>query len=178
MDEPHGLYHRLDISITDWMARYGINILRISTGVIFFWFGLLKFFPGYSQDHDLAVRTIGLMSFKVIPPETAILIAASCECIIGIGLSLGLYMRAILLLLFMHMLCALIPLAAFHQEMFSRSFVPTLLGQYVIKNVILFSAGLVIGATVRGGAVVAEPDLYKITRNLQGNYKSDEATAW
>jgi hypothetical protein len=35
--------------------------------------------------------------------------------------------------------------------------VPTLEGQYIIKNLVLISAGIAIGATVRGGRLVAEP---------------------
>ena len=35
--------------------------------------------------------------------------------------------------------------------------VPTLEGQYIIKNVVLVSAALVVGATVRGGRLVAKP---------------------
>jgi uncharacterized membrane protein YkgB len=34
---------------------------------------------------------------------------------------------------------------------------PTLEGQYIIKNIVLVSAALVIGATARGGYVLAEP---------------------
>jgi hypothetical protein len=41
-------------------------------------------------------------------------------------------------------------------------FVPTLEGQYIIKNLILISAGLAIGATVRGGSIISEPIKNKI----------------
>jgi len=42
------VYSQLDKHITDWMARHGITLLRISLGVVFLWFGMLKFFPGLS----------------------------------------------------------------------------------------------------------------------------------
>jgi hypothetical protein len=35
-------------------------------------------------------------------------------------------------------------------------------GQYIIKNLILISAGLAIGATVRGGRIISEPAKNKI----------------
>ena len=38
----------IDVRITRWLARYGILLLRISLGIVFFWFGVLKFFPGLS----------------------------------------------------------------------------------------------------------------------------------
>jgi uncharacterized membrane protein YkgB len=68
------------------------------------------------------------------------------------------FMRSTLLLLFLQMLGTVTPLFFFPQEVFTRiPYVPNLEGQYIIKNVVLISAGLVIGATVRGGAIVADP---------------------
>jgi len=63
-----------------------------------------------------------------------------------------------LLLLFMQMAGTLLPLFFFPQETFVRiPWAPTLEGQYIIKNMVLISAGIVIGATVRGGRIVADP---------------------
>jgi hypothetical protein len=63
-----------------------------------------------------------------------------------------------LLLLYLQMAGALTPLFLFPNETF-RSFplAPTLEGQYIIKNLVLISAGTAVGATVRGGRIVAEP---------------------
>lgn len=50
------------------------------------------------------------------------------------------------------------PILFFPQEVFTRiRYAPTLEGQYIIKNMVLISAGLVVRATVRGGAVIADP---------------------
>jgi hypothetical protein len=54
----------------------------------------------------------------------------------------------------------LTPLFFFPADTFTRfPYAPTLEGQYIIKNLVLVSAGLVLGATVRGGAVVADPEI-------------------
>ena len=152
------LYHRVDVRITNWMARYGILLLRISLGVVFFWFGVLKFFPGLSPAQGLATRTIELLTFGLIPAKTSIIILAVWECLIGVGLIFGIFMRATLLLLFVQMLGTITPIFFFPHEVFTRiPYAPTLEGQYIIKNVVLISAGLVLGATVRGGRVVADP---------------------
>ena len=58
MDEARQLFERVDKPITTWMARYGLLFLRLSLGVVFFWFGFLKFFPDLSPAQDLAARTI------------------------------------------------------------------------------------------------------------------------
>ena len=87
----------------------------------------------------------------------SILILAVWESLIGLGLILGIYMRATLLLLFVQMMGTITPLALFSSETFIRlPLVPTLEGQYIIKNLVLISAGLVIGATVRGGRLEPE----------------------
>ena len=152
------LFERVDVSVTNWMARFGIKLLRVSLGIVFFWFGALKFFPGLSPAQDMATRTIDILAFGLIPPHVSFLVLATWECLIGIGLILGLFMRATLLLLFLQMLGTLTPIFFFPQEIFTRiPYAPTLEGQYIIKNMVLISAGLIIGATVRGGAVVADP---------------------
>jgi uncharacterized membrane protein YphA (DoxX/SURF4 family) len=140
------------------MARYGIKFLRVSLGVVFFWFGVLKFFPGLSPAQELATRTLGLLTFGLLTPKVSLLLLALWECLIGLGLIFRVFMRATLLLLFVQMLGTLTPVFFFPHEVFTRiPYAPTLEGQYIIKNIVLISAGLVIGSTVRGGAVVADP---------------------
>ncbi len=158
-------FDHTDVAITNWMARYGIVLLRISLGIVFLWFGALKFFPGLSPAQDLAARTIQVLTFGQIPPDVSIPILATWECLIGLGLILGVWMRATLLLLFVQMLGTITPIFFFPGEVFSRiPYAPTLEGQYIIKNLVLISAGLVIGATVRGGAVVADPKVARAAR--------------
>ena len=154
-----------DVQITNWMARYGIVLLRVSLGVVFFWFGALKFFPGLSPAQDLATRTIGVLTFGRVPASISLPVLAAWECMIGLGLITGVFMRGTLLLLFLQMLGTITPLFFFPAEAFTRfPYAPTLEGQYIIKNLVLISAGLVIGATVRGGAVVADPEIARGAR--------------
>ena len=142
----------IDARITRWMAAQGIRMLRISLGVVFLWFGALKFFAGLSPAQDLATRTISTLTFGHIAPGTALLLLATWECLIGLGLILGVFMRATLLLLWVQMLGTVTPLILFPHETFAQiPYAPTLEGQYIIKNIVLVSAGIVIGATVRGG---------------------------
>lgn len=151
-------FDHVDRAITRWMARSGISLLRVGLGVVFFWFGVLKFVPGLSPAQDLAARTIDLLTFGLIPPSVGVLLLAAWECAIGLGLVTGKFMRAVLLLLFVQMLGTLTPLVLFPEETWRVApFAPTLEGQYIIKNIVLVSAALVIGATVRGGYVLAEP---------------------
>jgi uncharacterized membrane protein YphA (DoxX/SURF4 family) len=156
------LFHKKDRELTRWMGRYGIFFLRVSVGIIFFWFGLLKYFPGLSPATELADKTIDLLTFGMITGQVAIFILATLEVIIGIGLIFGIFLRETLFLLFFQMLGTISPIFLFPWEVFSRiPYAPTLEGQYIIKNIVIISAGLVIGATVRGGRLVADPEKIK-----------------
>jgi uncharacterized membrane protein YkgB len=153
-----GLYKRVDYAITVWMARNGVRLLRISLGIIFFWFGVLKFFPGLSPATELATRTIETLTFGRLPSSVSINILAAWETLIGIGLLTGIAMRATLALLFVQMLGTITPIFLFPELVFTKvPYAPTLEGQYIIKNLVLVSAAIVIGATVRGGGLVASP---------------------
>ncbi|MCS7220036.1 MAG: DoxX family membrane protein [Anaerolineae bacterium] len=142
----------IDQILTSWMARNGVLLLRLSLGLVFFWFGVLKFFPGLSPAESLAGNTISSLSFGLIPPRMAVWILAAWETLIGLGLLSGRFLRETLLLLWLQMLGTLTPLLLFPEATFTVfPIAPTLEGQYIIKNLVLISAGIVIGATVRGG---------------------------
>ncbi len=165
MERLYRLFERIDVKITNWMAKFGIRLLRISLGIVFLWFGALKFFPDLSPAQDLAVRTISQLSFGLISAQMSLTILATWECLIGLGLIFGVLMRATLLLLFLQMLGTITPIFLFPHEVFTHiPYAPTLEGQYIIKNIVLISAGFVLGATVRGGAVIADPRIAKMTK--------------
>jgi uncharacterized membrane protein YphA (DoxX/SURF4 family) len=148
----------IDVGLTEWMARYGVVILRVALGVVFLWFGGLKFFPGLSPAQSLALRTIDSLTLGLTPEAVSLVLLATLECVIGLGLVSGRFMRLTLLLLAFQMVGAASPLFLFPGAVFTQfPYAPTLEGQYIIKNVVLVSAGLVIGATVRGGGLTANP---------------------
>lgn len=160
------LYRRVDAAITTWMARHGVRLLRISLGIVFFWFGFLKFFPGLSPATELATRTIDVLAFGAIPAHVSINILAAWETLIGLGLIFGVAMRATLALLFVQMLGTITPIFLFPELVFTRiPYAPTLEGQYIIKNIVLVSAAIVIGATVRGGGLVASPVVAQLDKS-------------
>ncbi len=151
-------FDRIDLRITRWMARHGITLLRIGLGVVFLWFGAIKLIPGLSPAQELAARTISMLTFGLVPPAISVPALAIWECLIGLGLLSSKFMRATILLLLAQMLGTLTPLVIFPGETWTVfPIAPTLEGQYIIKNIVLISAALVIGATVRGGYVLAEP---------------------
>lgn len=141
------------------MAKNGVFFLRISIGLLFIWFGALKFFPGLSPAQDLATSTIDLITFGLIPIGVSLFLLAFFEVLIGFFLLLGVYLRLTILLLLLQMAGTMSPIFLFPDLVFTA--IPyglTIEGQYIFKNFIIISSALVIGATVRGGKLSSEPD--------------------
>jgi len=137
----------LDQQIINFMSGYGITILRIGLGIIFLWFGMLKFFPGLSPAEELVRNTV-----YFIDPNIFIPVLAFWESLIGIGLISGKFMRTTLLLLFLQMPGTALPLIILPDQVWTIfPFGLTLEGQYIVKNLVLIGAGLVLGGTVKFG---------------------------
>ena len=148
----------IDIRITRWMADHAVAALRFSLGTVFLWFGALKLVPGASPAEGLATKTISVLSDGFIPVGWIPIGLGTWEMLIGIGLLVGWWMRATLLLLGVQMAGTFSPLALFPLLCFTQvPFAPTLEGQYIIKNLVLIAAAMAIGSTVRGGHIEADP---------------------
>lgn len=146
----------LDARLIGWWARHGITLLRLSLGVIFLWFGVQKYFPGLSSAEGLATQTISVLTFGMLAPNVSLPVLATWECAIGLGLLTGRFLRATLVLLFAQMAGTFLPLVLFPQQTFTvLPWVPNLEGQYIIKNLVLVSAALVVGTT-RGGKLIGD----------------------
>lgn len=152
-------FNAVDRRLTAWMAEHGLTFLRISIGVIFFWFGVLKFWPNLSPADELAAATIDKLFFGFIPETVARVSLALLETAIGLGLITGRFIRLTLLLLVGQMFGTVTPLFLFPEVTWSDTLVPTLEGQYILKNIVFVAAALTIGATVRGGGLVDDPDV-------------------
>ena len=134
----------IDSKIAGWMAQYGLPLLRYSIAIVFIWFGLLK--PlGMSPAADLVARTVVWFS-----PGWFVPFLGWWEVLIGLTLLYRPLIRVSILLLFLQMPGTMLPLVFLPEVCFTQiPFGLTLEGQYIIKNLVLISAGLVIGGTVR-----------------------------
>jgi putative oxidoreductase len=130
------------------LARHSITALRISLGLVFLGFGLLKFFDGMSPAAELVQRTIDKLTFGIIGPDPALLITAILETVIGLTLISGVFLRAGLVLLGGAFLGIMAPLVLFYDELFPHG--PTIVGQYVLKDIVLVCAAAVIAAHALG----------------------------
>src|SRR5690606_9168934 len=142
---------KVDIKVTRWMKNNGLRLLRLSIGIIFFWFGFLKYFEGLSPAEDIATKTIDTMTFGILSEKVILYGLATWEVLIGIGLIFKIFLRETLLLLYLQMIGTFMPVFLFPDEVFAVfPYSLTIEGQYIIKNLVVMSAGIVLGATVRG----------------------------
>jgi putative oxidoreductase len=141
--------------IARWLARHGIDVLRVCLGLIIAGFGVLKFFPGVSPAEPLVTRAVDILTFGVITGQTAVVATAIVECAIGIMLISGRFLRTGLILLSGCALGWMSPLVLFPADLFAGGG-PTLEAQYILKDIILGAAALVVAAKALGARMVVE----------------------
>ncbi len=155
-------FDHLDTSINRWLVNNSIALLRVSMGMVFFGFGLLKFFPGVSPIEDLATRTTAVLTFGLLSGHAAMNFVAALECIIGVCFLTGRFLRVGVWLMGAQMIGAMSPLVLFPAELFNTPLhAPTLAAQYILKDIILVAAGMVVAATWTGARIVAEPESFR-----------------
>ena len=151
----HVRLEALEALAARWLARHSIALLRISLGLIFLAFGVLKFFPGHSPAAALAARTLGVFTLGLLPADVDRVLVATLETTVGLCLTTGWFLRPGLLLMGVNMVGILSPLVFFPHELFPRGLTaPTLEGQYVVKDAVLLCAGLVVAAHGLGARLV------------------------
>lgn len=113
-------------------------------GVVYFWFGVLKFFPHLSPADGLAKDTIDALFFGVFPREVSVILLAVMETVAGIMFLWGRYIRITVYLALFHMTCTFTPLIFFPDVSYQEPFVFTIVGQYIVKNIVFVSAMLLL----------------------------------
>lgn len=157
-------FDKIDTSINRWLVNNSILLLRISMGLVFIGFGVLKFFIGVSPIESLATRTTTVLTLGIFSGHNAMVFVASLECLIGLCFLTGMFLRVGVWLLALQMIGAMSPLLIYPAELFPGPLhTPTLAAQYIIKDIILIAAGMVIASTWTGAKIVAKPQTMRST---------------
>jgi uncharacterized membrane protein YkgB len=153
------MIEKLDRAIQARMRHAGEPALRISLFIIFFWFGLLK--PlGRSAAAPLVIRTVDWM--PLLSPEQWLAVIGWWEVLIGICFLFRRTTRAAIALMFLQMTGTFMPLFILPGVTFQPGgvpFLPTLEGQYIIKNLMILSGALIIGGNLGSREKIARPGL-------------------
>lgn len=139
-----GIWRRVDQGMIRFMRTQGVSLIRVSLAVVFIWFGALKVL-GVSPVHDLVARTVYWVS-----PERFIPFLGLWEVAVGLGLLFAVALRLTLFLFWLQLAGTFLVLLVLPDIAFQHGN-PLLLtteGEFVVKNLVLITAGLVIGGTV------------------------------
>ena len=139
------LANHLDQSITSFLRRWSVPALRASLGIVFVWFGALKVFD-VTPVADLVASTVYWFDPQWVVPMLGIL-----EIVVGVGLLFRIALRFVLALFAVQMIGTFLVLAVLPEVSFDggNPLLLTVEGEFVVKNLVLLSAGMVVGATVR-----------------------------
>lgn len=139
----------LDRRIAGFMRSWGTRALRLSLAVIFLWFGLLKPF-GLSSAEPLVLATTSWI--PLFSPAEWVTLVGWWEVAIGVTFLFRRTVRIAIALLALQMVGTFMPLVLLPDITFQPGHVPyapSLEGQYIVKNLLIISAALVVGGTVR-----------------------------
>ena len=130
------------------MYNFNTNdfLIRIPIFIIFFWFGFLKIID-LSPAQQLVKDTVYWMPF--LSAESWTYVIGVWEVLIAICFLFKRTTLIAMVLLFLQMSGTFLPLLILPEITFQNSnpFLPTLEGQYIIKNIIIITAALMIGRT-------------------------------
>ncbi len=136
--------YSFDLKIIHFFRKISMPVARFGLFVVFFWFGILKVFglsPATPLVQALFEHTISFMPFS-----TFIILFGLFECLIGILFIFKGYERIVIPLLFIHMITTFMPLLLLPSETWQAFMVPTLEGQYIIKNLVIIATAIGIAA--------------------------------
>lgn len=121
------------------IEKHSVTIMRIALAIVYIWFGALKIF-GMSPAGELVEETVYWFN-----PTLFIPILGGCEIIIGLGLLIKRFIPITIMLLLLHMVATFFPVFILKTVCFEGfPFCPTLVGQYIIKNLVLIAGALII----------------------------------
>jgi uncharacterized membrane protein YkgB len=134
----------IDLYLIAWLQKYSLVLARVSLFIVFFWFGILKIVamsPANPLVESLLSRTLPHVMFQKF-----ILFFGAYEMLIGIVFLIPGLERLAIAMLIPHMLTTALPLFFLPQIAWQSFLIPTLEGQYIIKNCVIISLAFTIAA--------------------------------
>lgn len=143
--------------LREQIEKKSTAILRFSIGIIYIWFGVLKFFPATSPAETIVSETLYSISFGLLEGHVPVVILGLLE--IGIGFAfLFKKLKYAVPLMYFQMMGTVLPLFIFTDKTWvSAPLIPSLLGQYIIKNLVFIAAAIILGAEAGGAKLITDP---------------------
>lgn len=135
-----------DEKLIGFFNRISLPFSRFAIFVIYFWFGILKFLgfsPAETLVRELFNQTIHFISF-----DTFYIFFALFEMLIGVLFLFPRATRVVIPLLVIHLITTFMPLVFLQSVAWSAPLVPTLVGQYIIKNLVIIACAVSVAGNL------------------------------
>lgn len=140
------LLDNFDRTVISMMRKVQLPFARIALFVVFFWFGVLKVYgasPASPLVEHLLQKTLPFVTFSQF-----IVFFGIYEMVIGIAFLIPKLERLAIALLAVHMVTTFMPLVLLRETTWQAPFIPTLEGQYIIKNLVIIALAMGIAANL------------------------------
>ena len=132
---------RIDERMIKFFWKNSNMTARIALFIIFFWFGILKVFS-VSPAGPLVTSLVDFLFSNSVSPEQFIIWFGGVEAITGFLILLPKFERITFIILFLHFVSTALPLFVLPEITWYGFFQPTLVGQYILKNLALIAIGM------------------------------------
>jgi uncharacterized membrane protein YkgB len=117
-------------------------LAHIALFTVFFWFGAIKL-TGFSPANELVHQLlIQIPLLKLWPFESFIIVLGLVEILIAVLFLFKKTTNPAIIILIPHMFTTMLPLALLPELTWQSLFIPTLAGQYIIKNIVIIALSL------------------------------------
>ena len=141
------IIRRIDRTLIHIFRNTNLLFARISLFVVFFWFGILKVI-GASPANQMVIELLD-KTFSFMEPSLFLVLFGLFEVIIGITFLMPRIERFAIALLSIHLLTTILPLFLLTHLTWSDMFIPTMEGQYIIKNILIVAVAISIASHLR-----------------------------
>ncbi len=130
-----------DLKVIHFMKKFSLPMARWAIFIVYFWFGILKVFslsPANPLVAELLEKTLhGFISFN-----NFIILFGLFEMLIAFVFIIKGMERLAFLLLVIHLITTIMPLFLLPAVAWQSFMIPTLEGQYILKNVLIIATAM------------------------------------
>lgn len=139
---------RFDARVINFFRKYSDEFARFSFFIVFFWFGILKTFQ-ISPAGPLVLDLLNNTFLRFISESTFMISFGLFEMLIGLLILTPRMERITFFLMLLHLITTAMPLWVLPEITWDSYLAPSLIGQYIIKNMVLLASGMMLFARIK-----------------------------
>jgi hypothetical protein len=137
----------IDSKLIGFSNRFAVGAAQVGLAIIFLWFGILKLI-GKSPVDDLIINLSNAIAPNLEGASFVIGIGI-LEVLIALTIIDRHLLRLSILFLVVHLVLVSLPLFILPEITWDGFLIPTLTGQYILKNILIATSGMVVLADLK-----------------------------